>query len=160
MAERTIRHLGFWYMVELEDRFHPGETYWVEKTAAQGETIDIPRDEDIERGEELHAFLTEEDVAEQEAALEAEQEAIVEAQQAQLIVPSTQVEEVDSVSQMSDDELVAWIREEKPNANEVVAAAEGDPEQARRLLDAEDTATDGDSRKSVVHGLTAIIQQG
>jgi hypothetical protein len=164
MAERTIRHLGFWYMVELEDRFHPGKKVWIERSARQGETVDIPREEDIARGEELHAFVTEEDEAAAKAAAEAEAEEAEEMRQSQLEaqspVTTPDTEEVDSVSEMSDDELVAWIKEDKPTAHEVVDAAEGDPDLARRLLDAEDRATGGDSRKSVISGLTAIIQQG
>jgi hypothetical protein len=172
MAERTIRHLGFWYMVELEDRFHPGKTYWIERTAQQGETVDIPREEDIARGEEHHAFVTEEDEAAAKEAADAEAAEIAAAQQSQLEAQGTpaadtetdtdteEVEEVSSISDMTDEELVAWIKEDKPTAHEVVDAAEGDPELARRLLDAEDTATGGDSRKSVISGLTAIIQQG
>jgi hypothetical protein len=154
MAERTVKHLGFWYMVEIEDRFHPGRTYWVERTARQGETIDIPREEDVTRGDEIHAFVTEEDLKKQEAEAKAEQSPILSDG------TDTGTEEVDSVSVMSDDELVTWIKEDKPTAHEVVDAAEGDPNLARRLLDAEDAATDGDSRKSVISGLTAIISQG
>jgi hypothetical protein len=134
-------------MVELEDRFHPGKMYWIERTAKQGDTVDIPREEDIARGEELHAFVTEEDAA--AAQHEAEE-----------TDTDTEPEEVDSVSVMTDEELVAWIKEDKPTAHEVVDAAEGDPDLARRLLDAEDEASGGDSRKSVVSGLTAIISQG
>jgi hypothetical protein len=137
-------------MVEIEDRFHPGKMYWIERTAKQGETVDIPREEDIQRGELYHAFVTEEDVAAAEAA-----EAEVEETEV-----DTETEEVDSVSEMSDDELVTWIKEDKPTAHEVVEAAEGDPDLARRLLDAEDEASGGDSRKTVISGLTAIISQG
>jgi hypothetical protein len=157
-------------MVELEDRFHPGKTYWVEKTARQGETVDIPREKDIQRGEEAHAFVTEEDEAAAKEAAEADAAEIAAVQQSQLEAQSPaatdtdtdteEVEEVSSISDMSDEELVAWIKEDKPTAHEVVDAAEGDPALARRLLDAEDEASGGDSRKSVISGLTAITQQG
>jgi hypothetical protein len=155
-------------MEEVEDRFHPGNTYWIERSARQGETVDIPRDEDLARGDELHAFVTEEDEAAAKEAAEAEADEMEAMRQSQLEAqtpPGTdaegeEVEEVSSVSEMSDEELVAWIKEDKPTAHEVVDAAEGDPDLARRLLDAEDEATGGDSRKSVISGLTAIIQQG
>jgi hypothetical protein len=152
-------------MVELEDRFHPGRMYWIERNARQGETVDIPREEDIARGEELHAFVTEEDIEAAEAAADAEAEESEEMRQSQLEAQAKptdteEVEEVSSVSEMSDEELIDWIKKDKPNAHEVVDAAEGDPDLARRLLDAEDAATGGDSRKSVVSGLTAVIQQG
>jgi hypothetical protein len=154
-------------MEEVKDRFHPDRTYWVERTAKQGDTVDIPREEDIARGEEVHAFLTDEDIEAAEAAAEAEADEMEAIRQSQLEAqtpPGTdaegeEVEEVSSVSEMSDEELVAWIKEDKPTAHEVVDAAEGDPDLARRLLDAEDEASGGDSRKSVISGLTAIIQQ-
>lgn len=59
----------------------------------------------------------------------------------------------------TDEELEAWIREEHPNVNEVVAASNGDPELASRLLEAESRAQDGDSRKGVVDGLMHVMAQ-
>lgn len=60
----------------------------------------------------------------------------------------------------SVEELADWIREERPVANDVVRASEGDPELAKKLLEAESQAKDGQPRKSVLEGLTAVISRG
>lgn len=54
MAEKTIRHASFWYTT----------AGGVGKTALRGDTIDIERPEDVERGERHGAFASEEDLAE------------------------------------------------------------------------------------------------
>lgn len=58
----------------------------------------------------------------------------------------------------SDGELAAWIKDAKPNADDTVAAAGEDAELAARLLDAEQAATGGNPRKTVVKGLEAVGQ--
>jgi hypothetical protein len=55
------------------------------------------------------------------------------------------------------EELTQWIRDERPTVNQVVEASGGDEEVARRLLEAESSAQDGDARKGVVDGLMAVI---
>lgn len=52
MAEKTIRHASFWYL--------DGQGRHL--TALRGDTVDIPREEDIERGGRLGAFATPEEV--------------------------------------------------------------------------------------------------
>lgn len=52
MAEKTIKHASFWY-VDKQDR---------SVTALRGETVDITNDEDVERGERLGAFATDDDM--------------------------------------------------------------------------------------------------
>jgi len=148
--EKTIKHLGFWYMVEVESLKRPGETHWIEKTATQGETVDIQRESDIARGEHAGAFYSKEEIK-QGKHLPPEPESEPEENGA---------DEVDSISEMSDGELVAWIKEDRPTARDMVDAAEGDADLARRLLSAEDEATGGNSRRNVIQGLTAVIQQG
>lgn len=152
MAERTIRHASFSYRVSGPDPIRQGETIYHERKAMQGETVDIPFEDDLERGERFGAFVTEKTPA---------AESVVESERTQ---PETEpepeedgeVEEL-SVSEMTDEQLVEWISNDHPNVQTVVDAAEGDPENARRLLDAEDAATGGDSRKGVIDGLTAVI---
>jgi hypothetical protein len=130
MTERTIRHVSFSYRVEAPDPMKPGETIFIEKKVAKGTTVDIPFEDDILRGEKFGAFETPRDES---------------------------VEEVTSIRDLSDDELVAWIAEDHPKVSEVIDSAEGDPDLARRLLDAEDKATGGDSRKGVIEGLSAVL---
>lgn len=58
------------------------------------------------------------------------------------------------------EELRAWIENEKPNVNTVVQASGGDPETARKLLEAESLAHNGEPRKGVFDGLSAVIGRG
>lgn len=60
----------------------------------------------------------------------------------------------------SATEVTSWIESEKPNAGDTVAAAEGDPDAAAVVLEAENTATGQDPRKSVEKQLQAIIDGG
>jgi hypothetical protein len=60
------------------------------------------------------------------------------------------------VASSSVAELSAWISEESPNGSDTVALAEGDPELAAKVLEAERAATGGDPRKGVERKLTAL----
>lgn len=134
MAERTIRHVSFSFREEANDPVRPGEKIIIERKVPRGARVDIPFADDIARGEKFGAFESESGDGEQ-------------------------VAEVTSIRDLSDEELIFWIKEDHPKVSEVVDAAEGDTELARRLLDAEDTATGGDSRKGVIEGLTAVVGQ-
>lgn len=57
-------------------------------------------------------------------------------------------------------ELAEWIRQEKPNANDVVQASQGNPDVAAKLLQAESDAHDGEPRTGVVKGLQTVISRG
>jgi hypothetical protein len=58
------------------------------------------------------------------------------------------------------EELVAWIRTQRPTADAVVAAAQNDPDKAEALLDAEVEATGDQPRKSVKEPLEKIMSGG
>lgn len=72
----------------------------------------------------------------------------------------TEEEELLEVNAASVDDLANWIRTERPTVNDVVQASDGDPETARKLLEAESQAQDGEPRKGVLEGLTAVISRG
>ena len=79
------------------------------------------------------------------------------------VTADDETEEVE-LFDLEDDELVDWIMstgrfdgEKKPNAKEVIAAAEGDSDNAERLLTAEKTATGDQPRGEVVTGLSKLI---
>jgi hypothetical protein len=59
------------------------------------------------------------------------------------------------VAGRTDDELAAWLENDKPNADETVAAAGDDPALARRLLDAENAREK--PRVGVVEGLQKVV---
>lgn len=140
MAERKIKHALFTYHVEVEDPLQgKGETKVVQRHAFRDEVVDIPMDSDIRKGEHFGAFYTDEELAGQ---------------------PDVETEPTIVPADMSDEALADWIEEEQPTVQEVVDASGGDPEQAQRLLQAEHDATGGDSRTTLVEGLTAVIQRG
>jgi organic radical activating enzyme len=60
----------------------------------------------------------------------------------------------------SVDDLARWIETERPTVQEVVDATGGEPDLARKLLEAESQATDQDPRKGVLDGLSAVIARG
>lgn len=66
------------------------------------------------------------------------------------------------VSDATVEELASWIRDSdpKPTVQDVVDASDGDANNARKLLEAESRATNGDPRKGVLQGLSAVISRG
>lgn len=58
------------------------------------------------------------------------------------------------------DDLADWIRSEHPKVNDIMEASQGVPDIASKLLEAESLATDGQPRKGVLEGLSAVISRG
>lgn len=85
--------------------------------------------------------------------------AVVDADDVQTLGEDDAVELLD-VRTASVEDLSDWIKQDGPNINDVVQASEGEPDLAQKLLEAENKASDGDPRKSVVDGLTAVIARG
>jgi hypothetical protein len=78
---------------------------------------------------------------------------------------ATEVEEEETlldVNEASVEELADWIKnnDPKPTVNDVVQASGGDANVARKLLEAESQATNGEPRKGVLEGLSAVISRG
>jgi hypothetical protein len=69
-------------------------------------------------------------------------------------------EEILDPATASIDDLARWIEAEKPTVQDVVNASGGEPDIARKLLEAESQATDQEPRKGVLEGLTAVISRG
>jgi hypothetical protein len=104
----------------------------------------------LEKGERLHAFYTSDERKVLEAGGNPDR-------------PAALSEE--GVSAMGEFELAEYIGGNNPSgkalkADEVVELAGTDKDLAHRLLQAENIASDGDPRKTVEAGLTAIIEQG
>lgn len=150
MAERevTIKH-GLFYYHEPVKRIVAGEEkeVLVERLAFHGQTVNLTRDADIERGEEHGAFYSKDELK------------ALQAGSAPAAAPEAQTGDGESrpVSELDDEELVDWLMgtgefdgQKKPTANEVVAAIGDDPELADRVLAAEETASGGNPRKAVV----------
>lgn len=126
---KTIRAAQFMYYVPT------GEDQLSVRHAFIGDTVDIPRDEDVERGEAGGAF--EPDEVEQES-------------------PVAEETDEEGLDFTSHDSLVSWIRDDKPTAAEVIEAADDDPDKASLLLAAEEEATGGQPRRTVAVQLKRI----
>jgi hypothetical protein len=109
---------------------------------------DIPEGE-VARGEASGAFFNEDELAKLRGQAPGESEEQAEG--------SAEVPE--GLNYDDHDALVLWIKEQKPTAAAVVAAAENDPDKAEALLAAEVEATGGQPRKSVKEPLEKIQQQ-
>lgn len=145
MTEVQIKHAQFQYFVEtpsVDPATGKETTRLGSVIALRDQIVDIPRDEDIERGEAAGAFYTEEDFAE---ATEGETEEA-----------DDEAEPSPAPSDPTHDNLVVWIRDERPNAATVVAKAGDDPAMAQALIAAENEASGGDPRKSVIEPLNKI----
>lgn len=84
----------------------------------------------------------------------AEQEAL-DAQRAGTNLPRTDAPDPEDTGALAE-----FIANEKLNAGDTVALAEGDPDRAALVLEAERNATGGDPRKTVEEPLQKIIDQG
>lgn len=151
MAPVKIQHAQFLYYIETPWTSPDGEeaTRLSRRIALHGEVVDVPRDEDIERGEEAGAF------ADEEVELPPEDDAAADADAANAAA-SAGTPDINA----SHDELVAWIAAAKPNEDEMVAAAQNDPVMAQALIDAEAEASGGQPRKGVTDRLQKIVDNG
>lgn len=115
--------------------------------AARGQTVIVPQDV-YNYGLEYGAFLSPEEDTARMAHLE----------EAATGEPTGTAGAGDAEDLNFDDQdqLVNWIRTARPNANAVIAAAGDDPDKASALMDAEDEATGGQPRKTVMDGLQKI----
>lgn len=141
---KTIRVAQFmYYQPTGEQRFNrktgQDEEVLSVRHAFFGDVVDVPRAEDIESGENAGAF--EQDEVEQESPVAEEPAA------------------TDGPVFDSHDSLVLWIKNTKPSAAAVVAAADNDPDKADQLLAAENEATGGQPRKAVKRDLEAIMEE-
>jgi hypothetical protein len=64
---------------------------------------------------------------------------------------------VTNVNDVSDDELNLWFQEQSPTVKQVLDAVGDDPGAAQRAKDAEETATEGEPRVTLIDDLDAII---
>jgi hypothetical protein len=138
-----IRHAQFQYYRQVGTKTHKqtGEEIpdLAVRFARHGEVIDVS-DDDLERGEAQGAF--EDEAVEEEASAESEE--------------SDDNEVIEEEVSWRHDDLVVWIRDDQPTAREVVSAAGKDPENAKKLMAAEEEASGGQPRKSVMDPLRKI----
>ena len=169
--EKQIKFRLFHYYEEGPDPTDDSKKVLREKVASFGQIVDIEREEDIERGERLGAFYSDE-----------EKDAIAEGSfrgpgaeelRSNAGLPGGQtgegtVEPVDGevpdISDMSSEEVAQIISEGNGgrglNVNETIALAQNDAELAEKVLDAETIASESDPRAGVEKALEKIMSEG
>jgi hypothetical protein len=156
MTAKRIRHAQFQFYLEqsyTDPQSGEDKVRLIPRIVRRGTVVDIPREEDVKRGESMGAFDEEQPPSDEELASRSswsESE------------PDGDDEGPADLSDedfRSHDKLVTWIRDERPKAAEVVAAAGDDPDKAEALMEAENEASGGDPRKTVVERLQKIIDQ-
>jgi hypothetical protein len=148
-TRKKIKHAQFSYYVPTTSTdMKTGKTRdrLSRRIARAGDWIQIPREEDVQAGEESGAFFTDEELNPVVADEDTESSSN----------GGVSDDDIADASAPSHDELVAWIRDERPNSATVVERAGDDPEMAQALIDAENEASGGDPRKSVVEPLERI----
>lgn len=150
--EVVIRHGVFWYHV-MEPQVINGEEKDVltQRMAFRGETVNLTRAVDIERGERHGAFMSEEEIKQLPKAAELPPP------------PDGEAAGAPNLNELGDDEIVDWLMstgefdgQKKPTADEVVAAVGDNPELADRVLEAEETASGGEPRKGITERLEKV----
>lgn len=141
MTMVKIKHAQFLYYVESPV---PGDKPALgRRIAMRNEIVDIPRDEDLERGKAADALVETSQLTDDNEA--AEEDAASESPPAE------------GLNFDSQDELVIWLQENKPTVPQTIAAADGNADKAEALMDAEEEASGGQPRKSVMEGLQKIL---
>jgi hypothetical protein len=142
---RIVRALRFLYVVAVQDP--TGTTVLEPREAVAGEEVSL---EQIGlsaqmKGESSHAFYTDDEREALEAGSDPDAEAGSDA-------------DGSDVGALGEYELAEHIKTNNLTVNETIALANGDPDMAHRVLQAENIATDGEPRKGVEQGLTSIIE--
>jgi hypothetical protein len=142
--DRIIKNLSFIYEVASEDA--AGNRVITGKEARHGETVTLEQMGLLGqmKGEGSGAFYTTEERERIEAGQNPDE-------------PLSSGEGGD-LSSMGEYELAEYIKSNNLTVNDTVALAGTDKDMAHRVLQAENIATDGEPRKGVEAGLTAIIE--
>lgn len=134
MPERTVKILAHSYKELVTDP--AGKKRMHVRVAHRGETVELS-EEEAARGDELGSFLTgDEEISDNGKVVD---------------------ENAFDATEAGEDELIDWIENQDPTVKETVEAAGGDPDVARRILDAEEEMAD--PRKGVIKGLGAILNR-
>lgn len=132
LTTKKIKIRGFTYYKRVPHPSEPDKEIVQAAFATRGDEVELSEN-DVKRGEEIGAFVNEEEDAVQATA-------------------------DFNVVDASDDEIEEYLENENPNVKETVALANGDKESAERILAAERSLTGGAPRKGVEDGLTEIIE--
>lgn len=134
--EVKIKIRAFPYYEDVEDPIS-GETRPVERIARRGDVVELD-DKNLARAKKFDAIADPEDDVEPEGGDTAQ-------------FPESVTIEDASVEQVAD-----WIKREKPTVDAVVEEANENPENARKLIEAEELATGQQPRSTLVEKLEEI----
>jgi len=142
--DRMIRTLRFAYTVQITDE--AGNVVIAAQEALQGDVVTLEQIGQIalKKGEESHAFYTNDERERVEAGDSPDEPAALGAG--------------GDLSSMGEYELAEYIKSNNLTVGDTVALAGSDKDMAHRVLQAENIATDGEPRKGVEAGLTSIIE--
>lgn len=175
--EKLIKFRLFHYYEDSPNAFdHQGNPVLVERMASFGQVVDIPREEDIKRGENLGAFFTDEELqAFKDGELRGPTyESLRSNAVAQLTlgdgagvsgsdeVNEGQLPSAEEVAGMDSEEVAEIIQGSRTDGkaltvDQTVKLAGKDPDAAEVVLDAEGIASEGDPRAGVEKALEKII---
>lgn len=161
MAERIVKFRLITYFNEVDSPVDPNQRVLTEKIAHLGEKVDIERDADLKRLDELGALYTDDEAkAIEDGSYNGPDRAILfAARGSQQAAPS--IEPADGehggTDQMDAATLGDFIVEHKLNVDQTVALAGDDPDSIQKVLDAENIATDNEPRKGVLDRLEAKL---
>lgn len=130
--EVKIKIRAFPYYEDVDNPL-TGDTQPVERIARRGDVIELS-DKDYERAKRFDAIVNPDD---------------------ELPEPGEQPPPDDSV-----EGLAQWLSDEKPSVQEVLDRADGDPQLAEKLIEAENLASGQQPRTTLVDGLQKIVDEG
>lgn len=150
---RTIKHGLFSYFVptEIVDSNGEEKTVLVETIAFHRQSVNIPRDADVKRGESLGCFFSAKEL--EALGLNTEEESGP-SQSASPHPPTPDA--LFNISTASPEEIAGLIRGETLDTSETVALAEDNQEHASKVLEGEKLAHNGQPRVTVVRQLETL----
>lgn len=161
--EVMIKYRLFHYYEEKEVGDGTGRIVLIEKMARFGQVVDIPRDEDIDRGEELDAFYTDEErEAIESGAFRGPSWQELRSNAGTMEASPEAAAAGEPLAEDADAETIAdHILENKLTVPQTVELAGNDPEKAKLVLEAESMVAESreaDMRSGVESGLQAVIE--
>lgn len=174
MAEKMIKHLLFTYgkavpnpLYDEENTPDQPENVIIEGLARMGEVVDVTRKYDLNRGEELDAFFTDEERrAIEEGTYNGPAADVVMSARANTATGTPTVTAVPGatggvvavgevavdISAMPAEQVSELIQDQKLNVDDTIAMAGEDPDLIEKVMDAEEMLPNG-GRKTVIDKL-------
>lgn len=177
MAKSNKRRIKFRLFHYYEERTTLGQPTLVEKQAFFGQVVEIPREEDIARGEELGAFYTNKEEKQIQdgtyrgpdwetlaagpmvPAFTPEEEAARAG--TSMEVPSPEIEEIAGngefdAANASSEEIAEHIKSEGLTVPQTVDLAGGNADLAEKIIEAENMASENDPRAGVIGAMEKL----